>query len=205
MERRRALALASTATLLVGSTIVSVASVSGASFLGFGGGSSHSATAGTGGSAPAPGVVHQTRNIYDRYVLDVGGGSTDAGPTGSPHAPSALVAVPNFGVGDASGPSGPDQSTTTTRPAPSPHTPPSTPRSSKPKVAAPTPTTEPDEPTPVTTTPAPTSAPTTTATTTTTWPQGVPHDWPKNKPIPPMPPNCRQPQLEDNGVWNCDH
>jgi hypothetical protein len=41
------------------------------------------------------------------------------------------------------------------------------------------------------------------ATTTTTWPTGVPRDWPADKPIPPMPANCRQPQLEDNGVWNC--
>ena len=29
-------------------------------------------------------------------------------------------------------------------------------------------------------------------------------DWPAGKPIPPIPPGCRQPQLEDNGVWNCD-
>lgn len=52
------------------------------------------------------------------------------------------------------------------------------------------------------------TAPTTTtapkaATTTTTWPRGVPRDWPADKPIPPMPANCRDPQLEDNGVWNC--
>ena len=57
--------------------------------------------------------------------------------------------------------------------------------------------------------PVPTAAPTTTvaprATTTTTRPPGVPKDWPADKPIPPMPPNCREPQLEDNGVWNCQH
>jgi hypothetical protein len=51
-------------------------------------------------------------------------------------------------------------------------------------------------PTPTTAAPAP-------ATTTTTRPVGVPSDWPADKPIPPMPANCRQPQLEDNGVWNC--
>jgi Flp pilus assembly pilin Flp len=44
---------------------------------------------------------------------------------------------------------------------------------------------------------------TTTAAPTTTRPVGVPNDWPANKPIPPMPDNCRQPQLEDNGRWNC--
>ena len=29
-------------------------------------------------------------------------------------------------------------------------------------------------------------------------------DWPAGKPIPPIPPGCREPVLEDNGVWNCD-
>jgi hypothetical protein len=48
-----------------------------------------------------------------------------------------------------------------------------------------------------------TTAAPTAATTTTTWPTGVPRDWPADQPIPPMPANCRQPQLEDNGVWNC--
>lgn len=39
--------------------------------------------------------------------------------------------------------------------------------------------------------------------TTTTRPPGVPKDWPADRPIPPMPAGCRQPQLEDNGTWNC--
>lgn len=51
---------------------------------------------------------------------------------------------------------------------------------------------------PVTTAPAP-------VTTTTTRPPGVPRDWPADKPIPPMPAGCRGGQLEDNGVWNCQH
>ena len=68
---------------------------------------------------------------------------------------------------------------------------PSTTREPAPEPAA-------DEPT-STTTPTTTAAP----VTTTTRPRGVPADWPPDKPIPPMPPNCQQPQLEDNGVWNC--
>ena len=67
-----------------------------------------------------------------------------------------------------------------------------------------------------TTTAAPrgtTSATTTTTTsvtattTTTTLPPGarVPRDWPPGKPYPPIPPGCKKPQLEDNGVWNCDN
>lgn len=58
-----------------------------------------------------------------------------------------------------------------------------------------------------TTTTAPPSPPTTHSggTTTTTRPPGVPDDWPADQPIPPMPPGCQKPQLEDDGHWNCDH
>lgn len=54
--------------------------------------------------------------------------------------------------------------------------------------------------------PAATVAPA-AATTSTTLPPGarIPSDWPADKPIPPIPPGCRKPVLEDNGVWNCDH
>jgi hypothetical protein len=55
----------------------------------------------------------------------------------------------------------------------------------------------------------PTIDPTTTTTTapvpTTTRPPEVPEDWPAGKPLPPIPPGCREPHLEDNGVWNCQH
>jgi hypothetical protein len=57
---------------------------------------------------------------------------------------------------------------------------------------------------------SPTTAPpvvttTTAAAPTSTLPRGVPADWPAGKPIPPKPPNCVKGQLEDNGVWNCEH
>jgi hypothetical protein len=58
--------------------------------------------------------------------------------------------------------------------------------------------TPPVRPTTTTTPPPPT-------VTTSTLPPGVPADWPPSKPIPPMPPGCQKPQLEDNGEWNCDH
>jgi hypothetical protein len=71
---------------------------------------------------------------------------------------------------------------------------------------APGPAPAPAAPLPVTsgsaTPPAP-AAP--VATTTTERPDGVPESWPEGQPIPPMPPDCQKPQLEDNGVWNCDH
>ena len=59
---------------------------------------------------------------------------------------------------------------------------------------------------PNTTNPTTTPAPTTTVkvTSTTVRPPGVPADWPAGKPIPPMPAGCKKPQLELNGVWNCD-
>lgn len=59
----------------------------------------------------------------------------------------------------------------------------------------------------MTTTTATTQPSRTTSTTTAQGdrPPGVPADWPAGKPIPPMPPNCKHPQLEDNGVWNCEH
>ena len=65
-------------------------------------------------------------------------------------------------------------------------------------------------PAPAATAPPATSAPVTTApapatTTTTTRPSGVPRDWPAGKPIPPKPAGCVNGQLEDNGVWNCQH
>jgi hypothetical protein len=53
--------------------------------------------------------------------------------------------------------------------------------------------------------PTPTTAAPLPVTTNTTRTPGVPRDWPADKPIPPMPANCRQPQLEDNGVWNCQN
>lgn len=58
--------------------------------------------------------------------------------------------------------------------------------------------------TPPTAAPAPATTPTTVPkTTTTVRPPGVPLDWPAGKAIPPMPVPCPYPQLELNGVWNC--
>ena len=54
--------------------------------------------------------------------------------------------------------------------------------------------------------PRTTVAPATTAAPpASTLPAGVPKDWPAGVPIPPKPPGCVDGQLEDNGVWNCQH
>ncbi len=52
---------------------------------------------------------------------------------------------------------------------------------------------------------SPTTRPPTPTTTVAPRPPGVPADWPADKAIPPIPEGCRQPQLEDDGVWNCQH
>ena len=91
----------------------------------------------------------------------------------------------------------------TTAPAATPTTVPRDSTTSVPTTVTSTPATAPAPSAPATSAPA-TSAPATTAApTTTVRPPGVPKDWPANKPIPPMPADCEQPQLEDNGVWNC--
>ncbi len=62
-----------------------------------------------------------------------------------------------------------------------------------PTIAAPTPAT----------TAAPPAAPTTTPPTTTQ--AREPSDDDVTQPSTSPPPGCAQPQLEDNGTWNCDH
>lgn len=106
-------------------------------------------------------------------------GSTDAAPAPTP----ATSPSPAAGT----------QPNTTAAPATTLSTPAPPPATAAPVAPAPTATTATS-----TTNPAP-------VTTVAARPEGVPADWPANKPIPPMPTGCLQPQLEDNGVWNCQH
>ena len=135
-------------------------------------------------AAAKPEVVTRTRDVYDTYVVAGTGDdrSSEARSAGSaPTTPSAKGAPSEAepaAVSVVQPIAGVDSAPTTTALVPP-------------------------------TTLAPQGPSTTivsmTPTTPTTRPPGVPHDWPAGKPIPPMPPNCRDPQLEDNGVWNCDH
>jgi hypothetical protein len=195
MERRKALAAASAATLVLGSTIVAAASVTGASFLGFGGTSRHSAgSLATIAAHPAKQrVVVRTRDMYDRFVVDTGtAGAAGAAGTGpaTPPGPGA-PALPTTTV--TASPTVSDPTPTTAAPARR-----TTPEPASSDVAPGASETPPSVPSA-----APGSTTTVPPTTTTTLPRGVPDDWPPGKPIPPMPPNCHQPQLELNGVWNC--
>jgi hypothetical protein len=194
MERKLALAVASTATFLLGSAVVVAASVTNTSFLGFGPGTHAAVALATPGNArPASTIVRRTRNVYDRYVVAAGSDETAGGLHASTPriAPTPIVPV-------------------TAAPATGLPTVGSTPMTTLPERDGPdgnddtSPTTAPTAHTPVTS-PVPTPPSTTTVPTTpTTRPRGVPRDWPTDKPIPPVPPNCREPRLEDNGVWNCD-
>lgn len=129
---------------------------------------------------------------------DPSGASGQGGrPTGTPPAapagstPPATVATPGVTTGAAPG------------------TAPTTSGANQPPMSTVTTATTVTPGAPVATTPPVTTAPATTAptppTTAAARPEGVPADWPANQPIPPMPAGCVQPQLEDSGVWNCQH
>ena len=142
--------------------------------------------------------------------------AASAGPTAPADtpAPGAIAtAPPQTSAGAAPDAPRSESPASTTPPAPATTAGAPTPAAT----AAPSPTAAP-APTAAPTTqpraPAPTAAPTTQppAPTVTTAapaiagvPQGarIPSDWPASKPIPPIPPGCKMPQLEDNGVWNC--
>ena len=204
MERRVALATAVGSTVTLGLATVCVAAVGGWNILGF---STHRL------SAP-PTVVTELQTIDDVVVVVSGTSTTAAGD------------VPVDGVAPGGGPV-----TTATSPGSKPTTKPGTPSTAgttagtkvttqitaAPTTANTTATTQPGSTSPKT--PPATTQPTTTAPRTTTPRTTVPiytttgdtlppgarvsSDWPKGKPVPPIPPNCNKPVLEDNGVWNC--
>lgn len=203
MERRVALATAAAAAVTLGLGTVAFAAIGGTSVLGLADG---------GATKVVPGS--QVQEIQNVVVVVSGSTTTVAGaPADATGAVVSPVAEP-VTTTPAVVPVWTGAPTETTpAPAPTPTTAKSTTSSATPTTAkstAPVTTAKPVTTTtaaPATTTPA-TNAPTTTAkpaTNTTVRPPGVPADWPANKPIPPMPPNCQQPQLELNGVWNCDN
>ncbi len=188
MERKRAMAVAATVTCVLGSSTVALAATAGVPVLGFGRSAADAAEVSTVWQAStahqARRVVTRTKNVVDKVVVDVpeGGGATvtPPNPTTAPATPAPVATTYT-----------PRPSTT----AAAPHRQPRTEDDDAPPTTAHTPVTHPPEPVATSTT--------TLITTTTTRPPGVPADWPPGKPIPPMPPNCHNPQLEDNGVWNC--
>ena len=184
MERKKALAVATAATLALGGGIVAVASLTGTSFLGFGGNAS---AEGPGSFTPIAAhpaaaakqrVVVRTRDVYDSFVVDTGIGGYARGTYAAtpPAQPPAAVTAPAVEPPRVATPARLDDHESDDHESDD-H--------------------ESDD----------YESPSTTgsANTSTTLPPGVPDDWPSATPIPPMPPNCYQPQLELNGVWNCQH
>lgn len=170
-------------------------------------------------AASPPVTVYDDRYIDDYVVATTTGlattvpGADERAPAeavgmavaaGAPSAPSgAMVAnVRATTAGAVPPPTAPQSERTTDTPlttnAPSTAAPSNTPPVSSPRTTT-------------TARPTTTTAPTTTVTTipgaATTLPPGaeVPRDWPVGVPYPPIPSGCRQPHLEDNGMWNCEH
>ncbi len=193
MERRAALMAAVSGAVTLAVATVALAAVGGANMLGFGDGVDVDAA-----SAP-PGT---DLLIIDRVVVvstPTTVGVTDAPTTITPEE----AAAPTAPAPPAAPARGADAPAPITSAAATPATPPTT---SAPTTTPTTPTTAAPSPTAPPTTTRPTT--TTTATTTgTTLPPGarIPSDWPPERPIPPLPANCKKPVLEDNGIWNCEH
>ncbi len=206
MERRLALATAFAGAATLGIGTVCMAAVGGVGILGFG----------SADASNVASVITQVENI-DRIVVIASGTVPDTeAPAGDPAAPTP--AEPGAPI--AQPPATPRATLPGGAPAP-------TPAPTAGPTDSPTPTPGPTQSTPTTPTTAKTTttdAPVTTATPTTakattttakattttaaptsTLPAGVPRDWPAGKPIPPKPANCVKGQLEDNGVWNCEH
>ncbi|MBI4934987.1 MAG: hypothetical protein HY828_13985 [Actinobacteria bacterium] len=209
MERRKAMATALAGAVTLGLGTVCLAAVGGAPMLGL---------------TAAEQVKTMTGvtevQMIDRVVV-IRSGSTvpvepavvqliapeTAAPVGPAPAPGRTApAGTTAGAPAAIWPA----ATPSPTPAPTSGTIASSPAAAAPATPAPATTAKAPTPAP---TPAPvttakpvatTIAPTTTKAPTTTLPRGVPKDWPAGKPIPPMPANCQDPQLELNGVWNCD-
>jgi hypothetical protein len=220
MERRKAMATALAGAMTLGLGTICLAAVGGAPMLGL-------------ASADEAAMLESVTEVQmiDRVVVVHSSTTTIPGevplvvltaPGGAPVAPAAVApAASPVVIGPAApAPTTPPTTKAATSPAPGTQPPAAT---AGPTLAAPTatpaPAVAPVTTSKPTTTPAPATAapttakPATTVATTTTVkavtpttvrPPGVPRDWPAGKPIPPMPPNCKQPQLELNGVWNCD-
>jgi len=199
MERRTALATSATMLATVAVGAVAFAALGGLDVMGFGGNE----------QGATPTIVTIVQVTTDGTVV-VDAITTTAVP-GVPPVPGDTAGVtpvpdsPASGGGGGGGTPVAGPGTTTPR-ATTPGAPNTTAAPTPTPAPTPAPTSPPTvAPTTPTTAPRVTTPPTTAPPTGTTLPPGVriPSDWPPGVPIPPIPPGCKQPQLEDNGVWNC--
>lgn len=205
MERRLAITYSVSATATLGLACVAFAAVGGGIFV-----SAAPKLNGEGKSVEFIDeyiVLHSSTTlapIETTAVLDAGSLPAPAPAAASGAAPRAsapVAASPDLVAAPAAQPD--------TLAAAAPDTV-SAPAAPSPEAAAPPPEPSPSPAAattaPQATTPLPKPTPTTTAPSSSTLPRGakIPKDWPAGRPIPPIPPGCKEPQLEDNGVWNCD-
>lgn len=183
MERRRAIAVASSTSIAALAGIVALAANSGSGLLGFGGdGAVEPAPTTTPStwvdatvpapvppSAPVDPVV-VTEVVYDDEYVVV--------PAAAPATPAASPELP-AGEQPSAGPT-----TSTTSP---------------PAATASSPTVPGSDPPPTTSATEPGGG--------DAVPPGfeVPEDWPEGEPYPPIPDGCERGHLEDDGSWNCEH
>lgn len=176
MERKKALAVAAASSLVLGSSLVAFAAVGGSTFLGFGSrphGPGSFAITKTAHTKQSPRVVTKYKDVYDRYIVD----TVDNGGAQSAAAPPPATVSPiTVSSKDAVSSEDAGNESDSESEQAEPDEAPDTFASTPPTTATPTPTKHHVE---------------------------VPEDWPAGTPLPPMPANCEQPHLEDNGVWNC--
>ncbi len=208
MERRLALATAGAVAATLGIGTVCFAALGGGHLLGLSGDGSSAAV------VPGSAVEQVTKVVVVRSAdgsLFVVESTATASPEAAAPAPASPTAEPTLAVMVVGTAAPSPAAATTATPTPTTTTTPT--RATTPSTSRPVTTTSAKPVTttsaaPVTTNAPSTSAPPTTpkpvTPTTTARPPGVPADWPAGKPIPPMPAGCKQPQLELNGVWNCD-
>ena len=179
MERNKALVCASVATLVLGSAVVTAAALGHVPLLGFGTRAVTQAATPvaptTVPAAPKQRVVVRTKDVYDRLVVD----TQRAGEAAGSGAPT--TSVPPRRRSCCPRP---------TRPWQLPRWNPWHESDGETGTPETTPSTTPNEQ------PSPTTTPTTQRLQ-------IPDDWPAGTPIPPVPPNCFQPELHLNGVWEC--
>jgi hypothetical protein len=193
MERRLALATAGAVAATLGIGTLCFAALGQTNLLGLSG-AAPAAQVVPGATIEQVTKVVVVRSNGEIVVVDSTSAVVPVPLTGdAPNSPAATPtpAVPMVG---------------TIAPSPTAAPTPATTPASKPPPTAPKPVTTTSS-APHTTQPPATAAPTTlrpVTSTTAARPSGVPADWPAGKPIPPMPAGCEQPQLELNGVWNCD-
>lgn len=189
MDRRNAIALSTSIAVTAAVGALAFASLGGMNILGFG----------------------SERHFADPPLVDASLPTSESSPsidqststTAAIEGQPTIVLLPGSSRAAGAGPTNATSPASGQPSAPGPTAPPASgPAATTPPATAPAGT----APSATVPAPGPTSPPATAAPSSTLPPDArIPSDWPPGTPIPPIPPGCKKPVLEDNGVWNCDH